>query len=233
MEHPKDISSVRYTNCVCFFQRNGEHFGLVRLYRGDFTIIPLKMAKQHRPTVPVTLDPNTNHPLLVISDDGKEVRCTQTPQELDDHPKRFDQHCCVLGKVVLCGVRKKLVYYEVDVKGKTEWSLGLMDVAVSHKGNINFCSDQHLTIQLQNGHYWANTPQKLELVPRNTLERVGVVVHLWIGTVTFYDATSGDYLCSFEGIDINQRFYPMFNPGPFSEENSNPLIITQTNNIPC
>ncbi|XP_060785265.1 erythroid membrane-associated protein-like [Neoarius graeffei] len=47
---------------------------------------------------PVTLDPNTAHPKLIVSDDLKSVRRSDEEQKLPDNPERFDdEYWCILG----------------------------------------------------------------------------------------------------------------------------------------
>ncbi|KAL7859085.1 hypothetical protein SRHO_G00142320 [Serrasalmus rhombeus] len=46
---------------------------------------------------PVTLDPNTAHPVLHLSDDLTAVENTNQRSSLPDNPERFDEYACVLG----------------------------------------------------------------------------------------------------------------------------------------
>lgn len=58
----------------------------------------------------VTLDPLTAHPRLLISDDGKQVRCWDRYQPVPDGPERFDRVVCVLGRQAFSSGRH---YWEV------------------------------------------------------------------------------------------------------------------------
>ncbi|NWS18074.1 BT1A1 protein, partial [Pachyramphus minor] len=70
-----------------------------------------------------TLDPDTAHPRLLLSGDGKRVRWDGTPRIIPDHPKRFDSSRCVLG---LQGFTSGRHYWEVQVApGATTWALGV------------------------------------------------------------------------------------------------------------
>ncbi|XP_054667733.1 butyrophilin subfamily 2 member A2-like [Grus americana] len=56
-----------------------------------------KFLLPHNPDV-VTLDPDSAHPELVLSADGRSVRRGTARQDLPDTPERFNDWCCVLGQ---------------------------------------------------------------------------------------------------------------------------------------
>ncbi|KAF4088780.1 hypothetical protein AMELA_G00058560, partial [Ameiurus melas] len=55
-----------------------------------FVILELRTIQQY--AVDVTLDPDTANPELVLSDDGKQVTCGGTEQDLPDNPERGFRH---------------------------------------------------------------------------------------------------------------------------------------------
>ncbi len=81
----------------------------------------------------VTLDPDTALSYLILSDDGKQVRHGDIRHKLPDKPERFDPCPCVLGKE---GFSSGRFYFEVQVKGKTEWDLGVVRESINRKGPI-------------------------------------------------------------------------------------------------
>ncbi|KAI5614192.1 finTRIM family, member 14 [Silurus asotus] len=72
----------------------------------------------------LTLDPNTAHPQLILSEKNRVVRWSEKKQRYSDHPERFDFWVQVLCKESVCG----RCYWEV------EWNGGVVFLSVSYKG---------------------------------------------------------------------------------------------------
>lgn len=62
------------------------------------------------PVVDVVLDPDTAHPNIVLSADGKQAGRGELLQIVPDNPKRFDPVICVVGKK---GFQSGRFYFEV------------------------------------------------------------------------------------------------------------------------
>ncbi|KAI5099332.1 finTRIM family, member 54 [Silurus meridionalis] len=71
----------------------------------------------------LTLDPNTAHPQLILSEKNRVVRCSEKKQRYSDHPERFDFWVQLLCKESVCG----RCYWEV------EWKSGVVFLSVSYK----------------------------------------------------------------------------------------------------
>ncbi|CAM4638856.1 unnamed protein product [Leuciscus chuanchicus] len=158
------------------------------------TLTELKRIQQY--AVDVTLDPDTAHPNLILSDDGKQVRCGDIIQKLPDKPERFDRYTIVLGKE---GFSSGRFYFEVQVKGKTEWSLGVARESINRKGEITLSpSNGHWTVALRNeNEYKALAGPPVSLCVRVKPQRVGVFVDYEDGLLSFYDVESSSHLYSF------------------------------------
>uniref|UniRef100_A0A8C1NBX1 E3 ubiquitin-protein ligase TRIM39-like n=1 Tax=Cyprinus carpio TaxID=7962 RepID=A0A8C1NBX1_CYPCA len=187
----------------------------------------LKWMQQY--AVNVTLDPDTAHPDLILSDDGKQVRDGDIDQKLPDKPERFDLCVNVLGKE---GFSSGRFYFEVQVKEKTKWDLGVARESINRKGMITLSpSNGQWTVWLRNGNeYKACDDPRVSLSLRVKPQRVGVFVDYEEGLVCFYDVESSSHIYSFTGQSFTEKLYPLFSPCTNDGgKNSSPLIITPVN----
>ncbi|XP_073328291.1 E3 ubiquitin-protein ligase TRIM21-like [Pagrus major] len=187
----------------------------------------LKRVQQY--AVDVTLDPDTAHPELILSDDGKQVKHGDVKKNLPNNPERFNYHIRVLGKQSFSSGR---FYYEVQVKEKTDWALGVARESINRKGEINLRPQNgYWTICLWNkNEYYACTGPSVRLSLKCQPEKVGVFVDYEEGLVSFYDVDAAALIYSFTGCCFTQKLYPLLNPcNNHGVKNSAPLIISPVN----
>ncbi|XP_076737020.1 E3 ubiquitin-protein ligase TRIM21-like [Maylandia zebra] len=187
----------------------------------------LQRVQQHE--VDVTLDPDTAHPNLILSDDGKQVYCGDVRKNLPDNPERFSQCVNVLGEQSFSSGR---FYFEVQVKGKTDWDLGVATESINRKGNITLRpQDGFWTVWLRNGNeYKACASPLVPLCLHPGPEKVGVFVDYEEGLVSFYDVGAAALIYSFTGCSFTHKLHPYFSPCPnYGGKNSAPLIICPVN----
>ncbi|XP_029993490.1 E3 ubiquitin-protein ligase TRIM21-like [Sphaeramia orbicularis] len=174
--------------------------------------------------VEVTLDPASAHPQLLLSGGGRRVKHGDEETKVPDSPKRFDR-LFVLGNNSFSSGR---VYYEAQVQGKTEWTLGVARASVSRKGVIPLKPQNGFwTICLKNKfQYFASTNHEVPLFTKCRPEKVGVFVDYEEGLVSFYDVNAATLIYSFTGCSFNEKLHPFCSPGRKLSGNSAPLIMS-------
>lgn len=175
--------------------------------------------------VDITLDPDTAHPKLVLSENKKQVYHSDVVLNLPDNPERFYPGLSILGKE---GFSSGNFYFEVQVKEKTEWDIGVGLESVNRKGGNMLSPERgYWTLGMRKDKsYWAlsSTPTCVPLIERP--QRVGVYVDLEWGQVSFYNVDSATHIYSFTGYSFTERLFPYFNPHRNQGGvNSAPLII--------
>ncbi|XP_078272283.1 zinc-binding protein A33-like [Rhinoraja longicauda] len=160
--------------------------------------------------VSVTLDVETAHARLEVSEDRKRVRLTGTRRSLPDTGKRFTDWWCVLGSEGFTSGRH---YWEVEVEGSEYWSLGVAAESVERKGPVTQTPETGVwRIRRLDEVFDAFTSPPSPLPARSIPGSVGVYLSYESGTVSFYDADTKSHLHTFTGNKFTEKLYPFFMP---------------------
>uniref|UniRef100_A0A671WA25 Uncharacterized protein n=1 Tax=Sparus aurata TaxID=8175 RepID=A0A671WA25_SPAAU len=188
----------------------------------------LKTVQQY--AVDVTLDPDTANPQLILSEDGKQIRYGLLEKNLQDNPERFSTSLCVLGKYIPIKYLGR-IYFEIQVKGKTGWILGVANESFNKKGPVaNKPQNGFWTLVLKNENEYHAPAFRLYL--KSNPEKVGVFVDYEEGLVSFYDVNAANLIYAFTGCCFTERLLPFFCPSSNQGgKNSAPLIISPVNRI--
>ncbi|CDQ94411.1 unnamed protein product [Oncorhynchus mykiss] len=187
----------------------------------------LKMIQQW--SVNVTLDPDTAHPKLIVSKNRKQVSYGDIRQNIPDNPKRFGRYLSVLGKK---GFSSGRFYFEVQVRGKIEWEVGVARESIIRKGPTVKSPDAGLwavNMKGENKYEIMDTPP-IPLFLSQKPQKVGVFVDYEEGQISFYDVENRSHIYSFTGCTFTEKLYPFLNPCNNSEgPNTAPLVISPVN----
>ncbi|XP_064818593.1 LOW QUALITY PROTEIN: NLR family CARD domain-containing protein 3-like [Oncorhynchus masou masou] len=138
----------------------------------------------------LTLDPNTAHRLLPLTEDNRKVTRSRETQPYPDHPERFEVWQQVLCRDSLTG----RCYWEVERSG------GLADIGVTYKGisrrgEGNDCvigsNDKSWSLFCSDNSYTARHNNNPTTIPSpSSSHRVGVYLDWPAGTLSFYRVSS-------------------------------------------
>ncbi|CAI5638653.1 unnamed protein product [Oreochromis niloticus] len=186
----------------------------------------LKRVQQY--AVDVTLDPDTAHPNLILSRNGKQVHCGDRRKKRPGNPERFLVFLCVLGKQSFSSGR---FFFEVQVKEKTRWILGVVRESVNRKKKITPSPEKgYWTVSVYENICVALEDPEVRLPLQSGFEKVGVFVDYEEGLVSFYDVDHAALIYSFTGCSFTGKLYPFFCSGVNDDDdNSARLIICPVN----
>ncbi|XP_053903198.1 butyrophilin subfamily 2 member A2-like isoform X2 [Malaclemys terrapin pileata] len=158
------------------------------IYVAEKLVAELRWRRVLTHPVNVTLDPDTAHPRLIVSEDRKSVRQGDIQQDLPDNPERFDYECCVLG----CeGFTSGSHYWEVEAGDGKYWAVGVARASVSRKGEFMSNLNPEVgiwAVRLYGGQYQVLTSPKIPLTLRRGPSRIRVCLDYERGQLAFFDA---------------------------------------------
>uniref|UniRef100_A0A3P8TE61 Bloodthirsty-related gene family, member 1 n=1 Tax=Amphiprion percula TaxID=161767 RepID=A0A3P8TE61_AMPPE len=179
--------------------------------------------------VDVVLDPDTAHPNIVLSADGKQAGRGELLHIVPDNPQRFDPVICVLSKK---GFLSGRIYFQVAVGQKTFWDLGVVKESVNRKGMITSKPENGFwTVRLRNGNeYRALDSPSVVLSLKGKPQTVGVFLDYEEGIVSFFDVENRSHIYTFSGCSFSERIFPFLSPGVCDDgKNTAPLVIATVN----
>ncbi|MCI4381228.1 hypothetical protein PGIGA_G00249260 [Pangasianodon gigas] len=138
----------------------------------------------------LTLDPNTAHRRLCLSEENRKVMVTRQAQNPPDHPDRFDMTQQVLCKETLLG----RCYWEVEQISKYNSSIAVSYKGISRKGTSNESSfeqnDKSWSFTCFKSNYFFKHNNNCTEVPvESCSSRIGVYLDHWAGTLSFYSVS--------------------------------------------
>ncbi|XP_060094570.1 E3 ubiquitin-protein ligase TRIM7-like [Heteronotia binoei] len=160
----------------------------------------------------VTLDPDTAHPRLILSEDQKSVQAGLKTQALPHNPERFDGEYIVLGREGFTG---GCHFWEVLVRSEEAWAVGVARKSVRRKGTFILNPDEGIwKAGKWGGSYKVSVTghgcYRL-LTVTGELKRIRVCLNYTGGRVSFFDADRAALLYEFSGASFHgETLLPLF-----------------------
>ncbi|XP_069044060.1 E3 ubiquitin-protein ligase TRIM39-like isoform X1 [Lepisosteus oculatus] len=167
----------------------------------------------------VTLDPDTAHCELSLSEDGKRVKQREEDsddcddgdkeeQSLSDNPHRFDLYTCVVSREAFTSGRH---YWEVEVNDS--WRIGVTRESAKRKGRLSLSPQQgYWCLYSYSSVFSALTDPVTRLPLSQRPRKLGVCVDIEERKVSFYTVESRAHLYTFTDMVFTQgeKIYPVF-----------------------
>ncbi|XP_077353564.1 E3 ubiquitin-protein ligase TRIM35 isoform X1 [Festucalex cinctus] len=151
---------------------------------------------EHIDYTPVTLDPNTAHPCLILSDDLTSCHYEDQMKYCPDNPERFHVSAEVVGTAALGSGSH---HWVVQTENNHDWLLGVASSSIPRNIEVNARPENGFwTLCFRDGEIKAMTSPPRALVTWRTPERIKVHVDYDKGTVKFWDDDTDSLIYTYE-----------------------------------
>ncbi|XP_058872575.1 tripartite motif-containing protein 16-like [Acipenser ruthenus] len=158
----------------------------------------------------LTLDPNTAHRNLCLSEGNRKVTWRRETQRYPHHPKRFDIYPQVLCREGLSGTR---CYWEIEWRGGGA-SIGVTYKGISRKGGDRSCrlgyNDKSWSLDCSGSSYTARHNNNHTAITAPRSPRIGVYLDFNAGTLSFYGVSDTMTLLHRFQTTFTEPLYPGF-----------------------
>ncbi|KAL0153485.1 hypothetical protein M9458_051211, partial [Cirrhinus mrigala] len=157
----------------------------------------------------LTLDPNTAHNYLRLSEENRKVTNKYEKQSYPDHPDRFDVYFQVLCRESVCG----RCYWEIEWSGRVDISVSYKSISRKGAGVAYWFgfNDQSWSLICSPDRYsFRHNNIKTDLHVKPIISRIGVYVDVSAGTLSFYSISDIMSLIHTVQITFTQPLYPGF-----------------------
>ncbi|XP_036452866.1 tripartite motif-containing protein 16-like [Colossoma macropomum] len=171
-----------------------KHFRMISNTVREVHIIPLPDPQSREEFLQysseLTLDSNSAHKHLHLSEGNTAVTCSNDVQSYPDHPDRFDHYLQVLCREIMTG----RCYWEVEWSGAGGVYVATSYKSISRKGKGDECafgrSDQSWRFFCTPSRctFWHNN-KETEISRVSSSSRIGVYVDHRAGTLSFYSVS--------------------------------------------
>ncbi|XP_045072121.1 tripartite motif-containing protein 16-like [Coregonus clupeaformis] len=154
----------------------------------------------------LTLDPNTAHTLLSLSEGNRKVTYTGQVQPYPLHPDRFTNHYQVLCREGLSG----RCYWEVEWSGWCDTAVSYKDISRTGTNGAFGYNNKSWSLQCRRGSYCFRHNNVETKVSGPQSSRVGVYLDHKAGTLSFYSVSDTMTLLHRVQTTFTQPLYPGF-----------------------
>ncbi|XP_067830187.1 E3 ubiquitin-protein ligase TRIM39-like [Heptranchias perlo] len=161
----------------------------------------------------LTLNPQTAHPRLILSEDNTQVMRGDW-KKLPDYPERFN---FLLSVLALQGFTSGRHYWEIDVGNSTGWDVGVAKASVTRKA---IPENGVWAVGLWDKEYTAFSSPRSPLALSMNPKRLGVYLDYEEGQVSFYNADNMTHIYTFSET-FTETIYPYLS----TESKTDPLKL--------